>query len=530
MEIEHPSARKLANAFGCLLPLICLAALAVPAQASSGTWDRAWGKDVTVGGGTGFEICTVAANCQVGDASTALGGELNSPWGAATDAAGNVYVADAGSNRIQKFDSSGNFLRAWGKDVVLSGPDDTGTGFEICIAANGDTCQAAAPSTGLGGELSAPQGPATDAAGNVYVADASNNRIQKFDSSGDFLRAWGQDVVATGPDNAGTGPEICVAGVDTCKAGISSGVGGAVDYPQGVATDGAGNVYEASGGNTRIDKFSSSGSFQRAWGKNVDAPGSTDDTGTGFEICVPANGDACQVGDYTGSLSGELADPRGLAADAAGNTYVADATNNRIQEFDSAGSPLRAWGKDVTVGGGTGFEVCVAGVNTCKAGTSGGLGGEMNEPFGAATDAAGNVYVADRFNNRIQKFDSSGNFQRAWGEDVAGAGPDNTGTGFEICVGASGDTCKIGTHVGPAEGGEFNLPPSLATDSAGDLYVADAGSNRIQKFADPVVPPPVVTPPAATPTGQRAAALNKCKKKHGRARSKCKKKANLLPV
>jgi tripartite motif-containing protein 71 len=502
-----------------LLAIGVVLVFASSAQAANGTFDRTWGADVVSGGGTGFEICTLAASCKAGESTTALGGELNDPWGAATDAAGNVYVADASNNRIQKFDSSGNFLRTWGRDVVASGPDDTvGGGFEICVAASGDVCQAAPDSTGLGGEMRTPEGPATDTAGNVYVADADRNRIQKFDSSGNFLRAWGEDVINGG----GTGFEICVAGVDVCQNGASSGAAGAVDYPQAVATDAAGNVYVASDGNQRIDKYSSSGTFQRAWGKDVTTTGSPDDTGTGFEICSPTDGDACQAGTYGGSLAGEFATPRGLGADAAGNTYVADDDNNRIQKFDSSGSFLRAWGKDV-IGNNTftGFEVCVpANGDTCKAGVDDVRGGEMDQPFGAATDTSGNVYVADRFNNRIQKFDTSGNFQRAWGEDVVNGG----GTGFEVCV-SGVDTCKAGTTTSPALGGQMNLPPALASDSAGNVYVTDASNNRVQKFADPAaaIPPvtPSTSPPATTP------AKKKCKKAKKRAAvaKKCKKKA-----
>jgi hypothetical protein len=429
-------------------------------------------------------------------------------------------VADTSNYRIQKFDSSANFLRTWGKDVVLSGPDNTvGTGFEICVAANGDVCQAASESTGLGGEMRSPLSPATDPAGNVYVADADRDRIQKFDASGNFLRAWGEDVIdPASPGNTGTGFEICVAGVNVCKDGTSSGGAGAVDYPQAVATDAASNVYVASDGNQRIDKYSSSGTFQRAWGKDVTATGSPDDTGTGFEICSPADGDACQAGTSGGALAGEFARPRGLGADAAGNTYVADDENNRIQKFDSSGSFLRAWGKDV-IGNDTftGFEICVpANGDICKTGVDDVRGGEMDQPFSAATDSVGNVYVADRYNNRIQKFDTSGNFQRAWGEDVVNGG----GTGFEICV-VGVDTCKAGTTTTPALGGQMNLPPALATDAAGDVYVTDASNNRIQKFADP--PASGEGGPAATPPAPTIPAHAKCKK-HKRSASSAKKK------
>jgi tripartite motif-containing protein 71 len=514
--------------------------LAAPAQAASGTWDRAWGNDVVNGGGTGFEICTVAATCQAGSLAAGEGGDLSVPWGVATDAAGDVYVADPfPHNRIQKFDSSGNFLRAWGTDVVLTGPDDTvGGGFEICVAANGDVCKAAAANTGLGGDLRSPVGVAVDGAGDVYVADADNHRIQKFTSSGAFLRTWGEDVVASGPDNTGTGAEICISGTgDICQRAGEGGGAGAVAYPNGVAVDGAGNVYSADDENLRIDKFTSNGAFQRAWGKDVDTTGSPDNTGTGFEICSPMDGDACQAGDDTGGAGGEFASVRGVGTDGAGNVYAADDLNNRIQKFASDGTFERTWGKDVSATGagsaGTGAEICVAGVNSCKAGASGAAAGELNEPFGVASDNTGNVYVADRFNNRIGKFDTLGNFQRTWGEDVAAAGPGNTGTGFEICAPTAGDACKIGTQVGVSLGGELGLPPGVGTDAAGDVYVADADNNRIQKFADPQPTgggggAPV--PPSTAATGRRAAALKKCKKKHRRARAKCKKKAKKLPV
>src|SRR6266542_921870 len=328
--------RRCPGRTGVLALLACGAlyfAVTGSAQAASGTWDRAWGKDVVATGGVDFEICTVAADCKAGSVG-GLGGELNGPAGAGTDAAGNVYVADTFNHRIEKFDSSGSFLRAWGKDVVSAGPGNTGTGVEICVAANGDTCQAGTGG-GLGGELNGPNGVATDAAGNVYVADLTSQRIDKFDSSGNFLRAWGRDVVSAGPGDTGTGSEICVAANgDTCKAGPAAGLGGEFNGPSGVATDAAGNVYVADASNNRIQKFDSSSSFLRAWGKDVASAG-PGDTGTGFEVCVAANGDTCKAGT-TGGLGGEFNNPAGLATDASGNVYVADFASNRIQKFADA--------------------------------------------------------------------------------------------------------------------------------------------------------------------------------------------------
>ncbi|MDX6607988.1 MAG: hypothetical protein QOD14_2528 [Solirubrobacterales bacterium] len=513
-----------------LVALGLFGVLTASAGAASGTWDRAWGKGVN--GGGAFGICTVASSCHPGDSSTALGGELNSPNGTATDAAGNVYVTDYMNNRVQKFNSSGSFLRAWGKDVVAAGPDETGTGFEICVAGV-DTCQIGGDySTALGGELNNPIGIATDSAGGVYVADSSNNRIQKYDSSGTFLLAWGKNVASTGPGNTGVGFEVCVAGVDTCQGGTSGGLGGELNIPVGVATDSANNVYVADQSNHRIQRFDSSGVFQLTWGKDVinNGVGST-----AFEICVNGGPDPCQAGTH-GTLGGELYSPYAVAVDAASDVYVTDFSNKRVQKYDSSGNFLRAWGMDVvatgspddTVGGHA--EICVVTIDVCQAPfVDGPQGGEFNSPFGVAADSAGGVYVSDAGGGRIQKFNPSGGFVSAWGGDVTTGGT----TAYEICTVAA--NCKTGD--GGGLGGEMYGPRGLATDTAGDLFVADQSYNRIQKFADHPPPSGGGGPgPGATlpsgPTGQRAAAKKRCKKKFrkGPKRAKCIKKAKRLPV
>ncbi|MDX6584157.1 MAG: large repetitive protein [Solirubrobacterales bacterium] len=493
--------RRISRLVSVVVFAIALLAMAAPAYGASGQWERAWGKDVISPGpgdtGTGFEICTVAANCKNGLNTTKLGGEFDSPTDVATDATGNVYVVDAINHRVQKFDSNGSFLRLWGKDVVSAGPGNTGTGFEICVAGV-DTCKIGVQGS-LGGELSNPRGIAVDSQGNVYVGNTSNSRIEKYSSGGTFLIAWGKDVVSPGsPSDTGTGLEVCVAGVDTCKQGASStGLGGEMTGAEGLAVDAANNVYVADHGNThRIQKFSSNGNFLRLWGKDVVSAG-PGNTGTGFEICV-AGVDTCKNAAVSTGLGGELNQPSRVVVSGAGDVYVSDTTNGRVQKFDSNGNFLRLWGKDVVSAGpdetGTGAEICVAVVDTCKAAIgSSGLGGELAIPGGLAVDPAGNVYVSEFTGHRIQKFDSAGHFLRLWGQDVVSAGAGNIGTGFEICV-ATVDTCKNGSNSLPSLGGQMINPTGLGMDTAGNLYVADSGNMRIQKFTPDPPPATTITP------------------------------------
>src|SRR5918995_1177254 len=117
-----------------------------------------------------------------------------------------------------------------------------------------------------------PEGIAVDQAGNVYVADTANNRVQVFSSNGTFMSKWG-------------------------KYGVGNS---SLNYPQGIAVDQAGNVYVADTANNRVQVFSSNGTFMSKWGKY-------------------------------GVGNSSLNYPQGIAVDQAGNVYVADTANNRVQ-------------------------------------------------------------------------------------------------------------------------------------------------------------------------------------------------------
>ena len=276
-------------------------------------------------------------------------GQFYYPSGIATDAPGNVYVADWGNERIQKLTSNGAFITKWGS------------------YGSGD------------GQFYYSNGIATDAAGNVYVADTLNHRIQKFTSNGTFITKWGSEGSGDGQffsprgiatDAAGnvfvadTGNEriqkLTSNGAFITKWGSYGSGDGQFYYSNGIATDAAGNVYVADTLNHRIQKFTSNGTFITKWGSE-------------------------------GSGDGQFFSPRGIATDAAGNVYVADTGNNRIQKLTSNGTFITKWG-------------------SCCYGD-----GRFSDPTYIATDAAGNVYVADTGNNRIQKFSSDGVSLAKWG-------------------------------------------------------------------------------------------------------------------
>jgi hypothetical protein len=185
---------------------------------SDGVFERAWGRDVVAGGGTGFEICTVAADCKAG-VNGALGGEMNVPVGLAVDQSdGSVYVHDLGNRRVQRFDADGNFVLTFGKGVNQT------AGGDICTATSGDVCKigttgAAAAQFGNNSTSSSTARsylaihPGTD---DVFIGDPANRRVAQYESDGDFVRAWGFGV-----DSGAAAFEVCSI-ASTCQSGLTT--------------------------------------------------------------------------------------------------------------------------------------------------------------------------------------------------------------------------------------------------------------------------------------------------------------------
>jgi hypothetical protein len=186
--------------------------------------------------------------------------------------------------------------------------------------------------------LNGAGGVAVDSAGNVYVTDLGNHRIEKFTSGGSFIMSWGTNGTGNGQFSA----------------------------PEGIAIDASDNVYVADTGNHRIQKFNTSGTFVTKWGTNGTADGQFDTPwgvsvdGVGDVYVSDTNNNRIQKFSPTGTFitscgvsgtgNGEFAGPQDVGADAAGNYYVADTGNDRVQKFGAGGAlPIADAGDDQTV-------------------------------------------------------------------------------------------------------------------------------------------------------------------------------------
>jgi uncharacterized protein (TIGR03663 family) len=180
-----------------------------------------------------------------------------------------------------------------------------------------------------------------------------------------------------------------------------------------------------------------------------------------------------------GSGPGRFIKPTGLAVDSEGNLYVADSGNHRIQKFSSEGEFI------------------------AEIGSRGEGEGEFNEPWGVAVDGEGNVYVADTWNNRIQKFDRDLKFVTKWGQAASDLnnpkaydlwGPRavatdaegnvwvaDTGTGRILKFAGDGSFLASWGKLG-SEPGQFREPVGIAIAANGNVFVADAWNSRIQQF------------------------------------------------
>ena len=413
---------------------------------------------ITTMAGTGTESFGGSS----GDGGPAVDAQLNSPWGLALDGAGNLYIADAGNNRIRKVDAAGVITTVAGRGSIGDGGAATGArlgpigvaldGYDNLYIADfennrirkvdagtGVISTVAGSSGGYSGDdgpavaarLNRPAGVAVDGAGNLYIAEWGNNRIRKVDAAGVISPVAGAGRSGFGGDG---GPAVRAR----------------LNRPVGVALDGAGNLYIADLGNNRIRKVDAAGVISTVAGDGT----------------YGVSGRGVYGGDGGPATAAQLNFPYGVALDGAGNLYIADYWNHRIRKVDAAGviSTVAGFGRTGEFGGGFGGDGGPA------------VAAQLYRPTGVALDGAGNLYIADSWNHRIRKVDAAGVIST-----VAGYGPTGEGKG------------GFGGDGGPAAAAQLNEPAGVAVDGAGNLYIADSGNDRIRRLTPPAMPTPRIS-------------------------------------
>jgi len=420
-------------------------------------------------------------------------GKLKTPWGVAVDTGGNVWVADTGNNRIVEFNEKGEFVLTFGVNVNKTKVEAAGTEVEknLCTAASGNVCQPATAGS-LAGQLKSPKGIALTSGGNVWVADTGNNRIEKFGPTGTLINNVSGEGTEPGklksPTAITVAPDNSIWVVDNGNnrieqwnsslafvraVGTKGTGGGEFQNPTGIEADSTGAVWVSDYSNGRVQEFDEFGTFIQ---KFLDAAGSS---GTPRGLAIDAKGSLWIADQYlskvyrwsipgfpvnassagtSGSGNGQFYEPVDVAADSSGNFWVVDPAQNRLQEFDSTGKWLR------------------------NAGAAGSGAGKLSLPRAAATDSKGNVWVADTGNNRIVEFSEKGEFVLTFGTNVNKTKVDAAGTEAEknLCTAASGNVCQAAT-VGSLAG-QLKFPKGIALTSSGNVWVADTGNSRIEKF------------------------------------------------
>jgi sugar lactone lactonase YvrE len=473
-------------------------------------------------------VTTIAGNGTAGysgDGGPALQASLYYPTAVAADSSGNIYIADSSNAGIRKVDPSGIIRTVAGNQVPgFSGDGGLATSAQIGTSASGVV---------------------PDDNGNFYIADTQNARVRKVDANGIITTYAGNGSFQISGDGgpataAGIGPVSSLllrgnhlyitssadilavdlttqiiniiggGGINGYRGDGGSALSALFSYPQGMATDPAGDIFIADTFNNRIRKLDPSQIVTTVGGGYIGDRGPATAAslnrpaqlafGPQSSLYVPEQGGnrvrrvssngmittfaGTGITGYSGdggpATSATISAPQSVVADSSGNIYIADTGNSRIRRVDSSGlittfssipavslaidSNDNIFASDFNVIwkiSPAGSASIVAGMQFCFG--YGGDGGPATQaclffPYGVAVDKSGDLYIADWINYRVRKVNSAGIIST-----VAGTGQ----------PGYSGDG-------GPATSAMLNLPQDLAVDGKGNLYIGDAQNARVR--------------------------------------------------
>ena len=496
-----------------------------------------------------YRIDTVAGSSNVGDGGPALHAPLRDGESIAVDHAGNLYVADAGDHRIRKITPDGTISTLAGTGIAGFSGDDgparlaqlnlpygvaSDAAGNLYIADLGNNrIRRISPNgviSSLPGTFRSPRNVLADAQGNLYVSEFDGNRVRRINSDGTVVTVagtgasghsgdYGLAALATLNSPAGLALDSSSALyiADSGNAQIRKVAGGTIttvlgngvpgssspmqlNLPTGVALDAFGNLYVADSANHRIRKlaisgtvstialpardiaFDSSSNLLIASGEHL-----TKLLVSGAIATIAGDGSYLFRGDGGPATQARLNQPNAVAVDKAGALWIADTGNSRIRSVSAAGlittatSTLHApaalsldpagnllvadppaaviWQLAATSATQSLAAVAGNGFQSFSGDGIPALSSALSLPSGVVAAPAGGFYIADTANNRVRRVNTGSFLATVAGLDRGGFNGDG------IALGASLDG-----------------PTALALDSAGTLYIADTGNNRIRKL------------------------------------------------
>lgn len=380
-----------------------------------------------------------------GDGNPATQASLYSPTGVATDAAGNLYIADAQNNVVRVVNNQ--------QTAITIAKVSIPAGAIATVAGTGQLCNASLISCGYGkaaisAQLALPSAVAVDAAGNIYIADSLNSVISVINAQSGLLTIVAGDG---GFNYAGDGGPATQA---------------TLDAPFGVTLDHSGNVYIADANPPNINGVTSNNVIRvvntqataiKVAGITINPGNINTVAGTPGSTCNPTT-DPC--GDNGPATQALLNSPIGLAVDSSGNIYIADLGDNRIRFVNNS----------------AGIISTIAGTGTaCTSGPCGdgslATSATLDSPFDVFVDSANNVYFSDLNDYVVRSFAAGGNIARVVGS---------------YNYGFYGDG-------GAATSAELAEPTGLGADSEGNLFVTDAAAFRVREVGRLVTTTPTAS-------------------------------------
>ena len=353
-----------------------------------------------------------------GDGGPAIKAPLSHPNDVAFDPAGNLYVADAGDDRVRKIDSRGTISTVAGGgspafcDPVKLALYPSDAPFLRRLGDGGPATRACLFPTAV----------AADGHGNLYIADATLCRVRRVDAL--------------------TGIITTVAGNGTCLDGGDGGPASAalLNQPDSLSFDQAGRLYIAQWGDGRIRRIGTNGVIETVAGGGTCQPDQDLDSGDGG----PAR-------------RATLCGPASVRLDVAGDLYVADRSGDRVRRVDAA----------------TGVITTIAGDGAPVYGGDGGLAtaAGVPQPDGVAVDSGGNVFVS-QWSDRVRRVDHTTRDISTYAGN--GSGPDAIPNAPGLGDGYSGDGL-------PATAATLQFPQAIAVGPDDSVYIADTYNNRVRR-------------------------------------------------